>query len=137
MLNNKICKLLASAQIASDAGKDKYLMPNYLGAIENYRGKDAYIFTAIKTCIKKKNTGFNFFVEKDIVTPYLVYFSFKYNGKKYQISFHSYDCRLEQFVSPNSHYEYWDRESSRETAILLQKIFLLQKGECLNLFETE
>ena len=128
MLNNKICKLLASAQIASDAGKGIYDMPNYVNAIENYSGKDTYILTAIKTCIKKKNTGFNFYVTYGDTTPYLVYFSFMYKKEKYQISFHSFDPRLNEYKSPSKHTEVWDENSSRNTAILLQNIFTQNKG---------
>ena len=121
MLNRKIAKCLISAQIASDAGKGIYELDNSVNATESYHGKDIYILTAIKTCIKKRNTGFNFYVTKDDeIALYLVYFSFQVNDEKYQISFHSFDHRLEKYLSPKSHEEIWDEKSSRDTAKLLQ-----------------
>lgn len=118
-LNRKVAINIIKAQIASDAAKGIYEL-SYDGEIhDNYNGKDKYIIRAIKTILKKKNTGFSFYVtDGDIFGSILVYFNFSLNGKFMQISFHSFNAKLfKYYLAKNSTHEVvWDQKSSRKTA---------------------
>ena len=124
-LNKKVAKNIIKAQVASDSAKAIYEL-SYDGNIEtNYFGKDRYILIAIDTIIRKKNTGFSFYVTRDYDMcgePYLVYFTFKLGTEWYQVSFHSYGRSLAKYYSRGKHRVHWDRKSSRETCELLQEV---------------
>ena len=61
-LNKKVARNIIKAQVASDNAKGIYEL-SYEGKLENnYCGKDRYILIAIDTIIRKRNTGFSFYV---------------------------------------------------------------------------
>ena len=130
-LNESIANDIIYAQLSSDRGKRIYEMFEYIPDAEyiskkEYSHKDYYIYDAIMTILKCKHhhSGFTFFVTQGDTTPYLVYFSYKLHGKRYQISFHSYDSRLRPFMNPQNIYMRWDHKVSRANAIkLYQELF--------------
>ena len=117
-LNRKVCKLLVQAQCASDAGKRIYELRAAHRTRLSYAGKDVYILSAIKTILKKKETGFSFYVtDGGEISPFLVYFDFYDEFYQIrQISFHSFDENLEKYISPMKHQREWDMGCSRDTA---------------------
>lgn len=127
MLNLAICKYLVLAQISSDAGKGIYDIADIIPignvyAKKEYRAKDALILKAIKLISSSNKTGFHFSVKhcyEYSSNAFLVYFNFKLNGKRMQISFHSFSNRLERWISKQSQSTRWDKKSSRNSAIAL------------------
>lgn len=126
-----IAKCIVNAQICSDAGKYIYdedlCYSSLCKAMQKkaYKGKDTQIFKAISLINCNKGSGFYYFVTKDkqYIADYIVYFNFKINGKRKQISFHSYDKRLERFTGKSCN-TYWDRKSSRQAVIELAQLLL-------------
>lgn len=127
MLNKQIALNIVKAQIASDYAKGIYELNTKYAVTKNYRGKDEYIIYAIKKIISKKNTGFSFYVTRDEgISSYLVYFNFTYEGKNYQISFHSYNTELKAYIKNNhQHFVKWDKASSRNNCKMLIDVFNL------------
>lgn len=117
-LNKKVAVNIIKAQIASDAAKNINELSCKGRVHNNYDGKDDYIIRAIKTIIKKRGTGFSFYVTYgDIFASLIVYFNFKLNDKDMQISFHSFNDELLKYIQNNSaHAVEWDQKSSREAA---------------------
>lgn len=127
MLNKQIALNIVKTQIASDCAKGICELHTKYAVTKNYRGKDEYIIYAIKKIISKKNTGFSFYVTKDNeIYSYLVYFNFTYEGKNYQVSFHSYNEELKPYVKNNhKHCIKWDKKSSRDNCKMLIDVFNL------------
>lgn len=130
-LNLNIAKCIVNAQICSDSGKGYYYDSLVYSSLakamrrKRYKGKDTQILKAIKLVNCQKKSGFFYYVKADTsgTAAYIVYFNFKLNGKRKQISFHSFDRRLEKFTN-NACPTYWDKKSSRETAIELAENLL-------------
>jgi hypothetical protein len=135
-LNEAVARYIVYAQMASDAGKHTYCLQDmftnkamaYSLCEDRYWDKDQYIRRAIDIIIRSKShpTGFTFYVTKSEITSYLVYFTFKLHGKRYQISYHSYDPWLGRFKDSNPKIKIrWDRESSRDNCrYLYNELFL-------------
>ena len=121
-LNKKVAINIVKAQIASDNAKGIESIPYDRKICRNYDGKDKYIMIAIKEIIRKRNTGFSFYVTRDEdICSYLVYFSFDLWGETRQVSFHSYDYDLDKYLSrkSKSHKLVWDQKSSRKSCEIL------------------
>lgn len=139
-MNKKISRAIILAQVASDGGKGyrffKGLVPNeynayYLG----YDVKDDYILDAINLINRYgKSSGFSYYIgESDLDTwneSAIVYFNFKINGKRYQVSFHTFG---EEIISRrdekknDSHSTRWDKASSRKAAMKLVEVTFNKK----------
>lgn len=126
-LDKRVAKAIINAQLCSDAGKGIYEIENtsmqYKMCKKGYKGKDTQIFKAIDIINRKKDTGFYYSVKEDTQgkSKYIVYFNFKINGKRKQISFHSFDNRLSKFISSKCQTR-WDKNNSRQAAIELQSL---------------
>ena len=121
-MNKYTGKCIVLAQIASDAGKyiSGDLVSNNNGANRHaishgYGDKDKFLKNALCSILRDKNSGFVFHVSDGGSTPSLVYFNFKLNGERKQISFHSFDPWLEKFHTGKCATR-WDKGSSRDTA---------------------
>ncbi len=127
-MDKNVAKAIINAQICSDAGKGLFEVENStlleLMRKKGYKGKDTQIFKAIEIINRKKNTGFYYSVitDKRYVALYIVYFNFKLNGKRKQVSFHSFDKRLHKYICPECK-THWDKKDSRQTVIELAKHF--------------
>lgn len=151
-LNRKIAKSLVLAQISSDAGKykrneeifeayaPKKVMTDswgnrceYFGNAETekstrkgYKAKDDYIRNALRLISGyPEKSIFRFYVCEDTqqIAKYIVYFDVKIDGKRMQISFHSFDVGLRKYLNGSKASKVrWDRRSSAETAIAISKL---------------
>lgn len=123
-LNEAVASYLVSAQLASDGGKGirmlKWELSGYVPDsfkkrwIDGYKNKDKYVLKAINAINRAHGTsGFSFFVtEGDDKAPTLVYFNYKIDGERRQISFHSFDKELDRFKSSKGkrHWTSWDNK---------------------------
>jgi hypothetical protein len=122
-MNNSVKKILRNlinAQIASDGGKSVFELPRtekeWAIAKAGYAAKDRYISDAIGLINSSRNCGIYFSVTfcpelSEWNDCYIVYFNIKINGKRYQVSYHSFDSRFE----PLARYETstrWTRKNS-------------------------
>lgn len=133
MLDRNVVKFIVLAQVGSDAGKGIYELNACPLATESeqkaaergkYAIKDRWIYQALERVAGKRNTEFHFYVTDGEITPYLVYFDFKVEGKRFQISFHSFDSRLQKFYeSSRKSRTRWDEKSSRESCERLVEYF--------------
>ena len=122
-IDKEIAELILRAQNASDGGKGimelvskgKSVRDNRRG----YTGKDQFVFLAISMIVKGKSS-FRFAVTDGEITPYLVYFETRISGKKFQVSFHSFDERLERFQGKSFRIK-WDHGSSRDSAVAIYR----------------
>lgn len=107
------------AQVASDAAKGigSQLVSRSISKIRpliddarrnGYSAKDLYIKRAITKIAKSNNKDIRFSVIKDEekVAKFIVYFDFRLDGRREQVSFHSFDHSLEKFVK-NSQRSSW------------------------------
>ena len=98
--NKNIAELIVKAQLASDAGKSAYTdldrnINRYTKRTPDFMGYDVkvdLIAAAIKS-INRCKSVFNYWVtatpDQNGYASILVYFTFKHEGKRYQISFHN------------------------------------------------
>lgn len=126
-LNEACARYLILTQVASDGGKyiDDIIdiLPGSIGAYHRgYKAKDEYLskFLSLVTKVGPAS-GFHFYVTDGGITPHLVYIWFRLNGRKRQVSFHSYDNALLKYKAYH-HGRYktrWDRihDGSREACI--------------------
>ena len=126
-LNEACARYLILTQVASDGGKyiDDIIdiLPGPIGAYHRgYKAKDEYLskFLSLVTKVGPAS-GFHFYVTDGGITPHLVYIWFRLNGRKRQVSFHSYDNALLKYKAYH-HGRYktrWDRlhDGSREACI--------------------
>lgn len=122
-IDKEIAELILRCQNASDGGKGitelvskgKSVRDNRHG----YEGKDDFLFLVI-SMISKGKSDFRFAVTDGGITPYLTYLETRINGKKFQVSFHSYDSRLERFKGKSFRIK-WDHGSSRDSAIAIYR----------------
>lgn len=121
-INSKIATLILRAQNASDGGKNMdYLVNNkrsYRDNCAGYGQKDVLIMNALRL-ISSNRTSFKFSVQRDRegCAEFLVYFETRINFEKYQVSFHSFDRRLNSFVG--GFRMKWDHGVSRESACII------------------
>lgn len=128
-----IARLIRKAQVASDAAKgifDICILPRENRYRESYsrdcyREKDSYIIAAISAICATHSGKYRFSVQRGSDqngnSSFLVYFDFKINGKREQVSFHSFNGKLWKYVD-HSRASTWSRDtSSRETAEKLRK----------------
>ncbi len=122
--NKRISYFILAAQAASNGGKRKGFTSFNKRFINAYKGgykkKDSCILQAINGIINS-NSDFRFFVKKtkdrNGKNSYLVYFNFKLDNERKQISFHCFNNELEKFVTRNSQIKTkWDKKDSQETA---------------------
>ena len=125
-INKKIASLLIRTRNCSDGGKDRMCMNPVSRTAKRdnchgYRGKEDYLLLAINMISRNRKTvAFKYAVvyntEDDYYNAplYIVYFSTHINGVPYQISFHSYDLRLERYVRKSFRIK-WDRENGLES----------------------
>lgn len=103
-IDKKIAEAIVYAQIASDAGKGiKILKTNKIGKSQStvdkgYNSKDGYIFSALNLIRNTKNCGYKYYVtaqpDQNGNPSFIIYFNFKVNGKREQVSFHSFNKKL-------------------------------------------
>ena len=126
----RIGKLIRLAQIASDGGKSIRTSlirteEEEMVYLAGYSAKDTLILQAIQLIARSKDRTYRFSVtegpDQNGNTSFIVYFDFKIEGKREQISFHSFNKKLRKFVK-NSRASTWSKDtSSRETAIRLSR----------------
>lgn len=125
MINKKIAELILRAQNASDGGKQiqnlVWSRKSYRDNCAGYPQKDNLIFAAINLIVANKGKcDFKFSVvyDNENVADYIVYFEAKPYGIKTQVSFHSFDKRLERFIKKSFRIK-WDRNDSRQSAVTM------------------
>ena len=121
-----IAESILLAQVASDGGKllerSRHINP-YVWE-QGYDLKDSYIKKAINLICSSKTSIFRFKVVKSRgCADILVYFEAKVNGKKTQVSFHSFDKKgLGKFITGNdSMHIAWDEKDSFKSALYMKK----------------
>ena len=103
-IDKKIAEAIVYAQIASDAGKGIEILEGsnlrkYMSTLsKGYHAKDGYIFSAIKLIRNTKNCSYKYYVtaqpDQHGNPSFIIYFNFKVNGKREQVSFHSFNKKL-------------------------------------------
>ena len=90
-----------------------------------YGTKDGYILQAIRLISSRKESGYNFYVEaapdQNGYDSYVIYFDFKIEGKRHQVSFHTFsDKKFAAYVGKGRK-THWDHNlgGSRESCHLL------------------
>lgn len=140
-LNEAIARELILAQAASDGGKNikdlldlTHTVPGLKSAYkEGYSDKDKHIRKALKLIQRSHGkSGFSYYVTKDPEILYrwepmnLIYFNFKVDGIRFQMSFHSpYEFLDDEKdnKSNKKHMTHWDRKDSRYAArVLAEKV---------------
>ena len=103
-IDKKIAEAIVYAQIASDAGKGKLILEgrnifkyNYT-VDKGYNAKDGYIFSALNLIRNTKNCSYKYYVtaqpDQNGNPSFIIYFNFKVNGKREQVSFHSFNKKM-------------------------------------------
>ena len=121
-----VAKAILDAQIASDGGKEAEKtkhMNKYVWS-KGYSMKDINILKAINLIVSQKKSRFRFkVVECEQFNSLLVYFEVKINGKRYQVSFHSYGFNVfKKYLKHNEAVHLsWDEKSSRKSALFIFK----------------
>lgn len=123
-MNKKIAKAIILAQVASDGGKkiDDIAEISLITWSAGYSAKDRLIKSAIKDILRSRGHSiFSFYVTNDdSIGSYLVYFNYRLNGERRQISFHTFGDYFWRFVTNNNtHHTRWDEGSSRANALEL------------------
>lgn len=123
-IQKTIARNIILAQVASDGGKYiEDIMDIIPGAkytwYQGYSLKDIHIEKAMKMIAANSGkTGYYYTVTRDKnINSYLIYFSFKLEGKRYQVSFHSFN-NWQKYLSKTQP-TYWDHKSSRQAVISL------------------
>lgn len=125
----KIVRCLINAQIASDGGKGICELPRtgkeWAIAKAGYAAKDRYISDAIGLINSSRNCGIFYHVaycpelsnwndyRSQWSDCYIVYFNINIKGKRYQVSFHSFDSRLEHLRKFETTTRWTRKNSSR------------------------
>lgn len=128
-LDLSVVKYLILAQTSSDGGKQIYeldgLLPLSAAYLKKgYAAKDSLLKKAVKRIQCNKNTGFRFYIKQSdefMSDCFIIYFNFKLDGKRYQISFHSFSDW--SGLCNSSFSTRWDHRCSRETALVLCDYF--------------
>lgn len=88
-----------------------------------YEGKDKAIVAAIKIINSHKYMGVNYFIKLDSNSDAaIVYFNFKIDSERYQVSFHTFSKKLKKLAGKGSPCRWEKKMSSRETCQLLLKL---------------
>lgn len=136
MIDKQIAKNIILAQIASDGGKGfETKTPLFLSSAytkKGYRAKDNRIMRAIEGINCNKNSGFYYNVKLSHYSNYMksycyiIYFNFKINGVKKQISFHSFSCELSKYSSNKTVTRWIKKNDSRDCCLDLAKFLDLK-----------
>lgn len=118
--DRKIAEAIVYAQMASDAGKHKYDLHTEKGnkarhtKYAGYSFKDGYIFSAIQMINGTKNCGFRYYItaqpDQNGYNSFVIYFTFKVDGKRKQVSFHSFNKKLWKDKVGDGMITHWDRQ---------------------------
>ena len=133
----EIAKAIIFAQLASDGGKKVYDLIDEVdckGARKcfdrGYASKDANILKAIDLINKGMSEEVAYYVCRDLdqngYDSYVVYFAFRLNGTRHQVSFHSpaRGCSFLERYCDESHRTRWDdRVPSRQNCLRLAERF--------------
>lgn len=122
-IDKVISKYIILAQVASDGGKGINTLNNLFptSRLVSYKGydvKNVYIKKAIHMIQKSKDSIFRFYVKEDWkIANYIVYFNFKLDGKRFQVSFHSFKdwSRYKR----KDYQTRWNKRDSREACLRL------------------
>lgn len=113
-LDKKVASLLIKAQMCSDSGKhiiDDYLHPEWKRRADKfkYNHKVQLICAAFDRISQLKGkSGFAYYVGYDNGMD-VAYFNFKYEGKRYQISFHVPEGIPSRYFKANEkHFTKWN-----------------------------
>jgi len=132
--DKKIAIDIIRAQVASDGGKhigslhEDSMWRAFYGVYQDgYSVKDKNIEGAIRKILTYKNSSFKFNVRRSIdqngYSAYIIYFNYKLNGERRQISFHSpfrNDSIYEKYCSRcRDNMITWDHKSSQQNAVEL------------------
>ena len=133
-LSKSCAKYIVLAQMCSDAGKGiwaEYEHRAWRVRAEKfgYRNKPMFIMKAMDEISKLRGTsGFHYFISRGIAEwgePCdLVYFNFKIEGVRHQISFHVPELVPDRYLKRSGHGTRWDEKSSREACLALAKAVL-------------
>lgn len=92
----QIVRAIVMAQVASDAGKhvhNVHLHRDHHPHAEGYKSKDFYILRAVRMIDSAPPCGINYRAEEapdqNGYNSVLIYFDIRYNGERYQVSFHN------------------------------------------------
>lgn len=124
-LNEAVARYICYAQMSSEAGKSynrsfsssSKRTRNYIEYIysKGYYFKEYYILKAIELIARSKNSGFHYSVvdgyDQNGYQSYIVYFNFKIDNTRHQISFHVFCNDFHKYVKKSSK-TYWDEKSS-------------------------
>jgi hypothetical protein len=124
---NTIMKNIVLAQVASDGGKDIDTLCSVKGALKmskmyykkGYNVKDTCIRKAIKNINACKNSGVYYNIKRTYEYGnrcYIIYFNFRIDGVRHQVSFHSFG---EWEETPNCSTRWNHKLDSRETVELI------------------
>ena len=132
-MTREIAKLIILAQASSDVGKGigdlYYALPTGMQKKANYGypSKDMAIYDLLRIMSRNPRRDAHFYVCEDTerVAYFIVYFDFMLGSSKVQVSFHSFDKRLKQFLtgSRRSHTEWKSELESRNVCFALAERF--------------
>lgn len=140
MLDKDIALHIIKAQICSEAGKYKrdtynvieqyngYCYPLFVCTKKKYHSKEYHIKKALDMICSRKRTGFYFSVQPKLTDggrdSLIVYFNFKLDGIRNQISFHTFDFKhLSRFTSPNSRTRWLQGAEENASVRLFKHLF--------------
>ena len=124
-----VVKFIYCAQYISDAQKGIFILewedwvkPRFF--YSEYDGKDGNILDAIRSINNHKHQKqVNYYVSKgDIMNSVIVYFDIKHEGKRYQVSFHSFNKKLKEMVGKGRKTRWNNRLDSRDQIATLYGI---------------
>ena len=128
-IKKEIARHIVLSQIASDGGKKIFeLKINNSSSVarRGYEVKDQHILNAIKLINNSRGqSGFYYYLEnrgdQNGNPSKIIYFSFKIEGKRYQISFHSFAGGeiKEMAARQKGLRSHWDHKDSRVNCQLL------------------
>jgi len=121
-----VFKCICNAQIASDGGKGIDILRFYAPTVwqKGYKAKDREILRAISLINKGNGYSVKYSVSRDYYSTrldrrcYIVYFTYKVNGERKQISFHTF-MDLSDYTASSTHIVRWDKGNSRQNVIEL------------------
>ena len=126
-MNKKIAELILRAQVASDGGKGIIHSTSRKARRDNaggYSRKDEYILEAIRLILTTGNEfKFSVVEDKEDKADFIVYFTTKVDGEKFQVSFHSFCGELAKYCHKSFRIP-WDHWDSRESAEIIYRHFV-------------
>lgn len=137
-LDKVVAEYLIKAQLCSDGGKhflnDWHPWTKKANEV-GYGNKDYFISKAIRRISSKAYTGFSYYIAEQS-NCYIIYFNFKYNGERKQISFHSFGNwkKISDSNSNKRHATRWDKDlgGSREACFELYDYIKMDVEEKYN-----